>query len=106
MSPCMGGSRGQSVVGWSKSFSRTLLGAVAVELAVKGLRLDDQGRANRGGQGAVLVHPARDVGVGQQVYLLPGLEERACMRAVALRHAAVGDQEVERSRQLGRLVEV
>src|SRR3954454_19554596 len=82
------------------------LGAVTVELAVEGLRLEDQGRADRGGEGAVLVHPARDVGVGQQVYLLPGLEERAGGRAVALRHAAVGDQEVERRRQLGRLVEV
>ena len=56
--------------------------------------------------GAIGIHAARLVGVGDQIDRLAGLQERPHGGTVARGGAAVGDQEIERRRQLRRLAEI
>ena len=78
--------------------------AATVELAVGKLGLEDQGHAGLHGQRAVGWHPARVVGASHEICGFAGLRKRPCSGTVVGDDAPAGDQDVERLRQLRRLL--
>ena len=84
----------------------TASGTAMMQLAVEGLGFEDQRCRHRRGGSTVGVHPLRLVGVGDQEHRLVGGQEGPDAIAAIGRHAAVGDQEVERRGELGRLGEI